>query len=135
MKVLKSGVTLNVLGQHDADMDDVVSEATNFIAACYGSRTKGDVSEIRYTIWVSKMANTKITSAPKLKYLPPTNASLSMCDVRTTKQPYGKVPCLLIHLRWILCSMAGHVEKITTQLCVPSCYQPMCHLFQLMFFR
>ena len=67
LKVLKSGMTLNVLGQHDADMDDVVSEATRFIAACYGSRTKGDLSEIRYTIWASKMANTKITSAPKLK--------------------------------------------------------------------
>ena len=46
LKVLKSGMTLNVLGQHDADMDDVVSEATSFIAACYGSRTKGDLSEI-----------------------------------------------------------------------------------------
>ena len=55
-------------------MDDVVSEATSFIAACYGSRTKGDLSEIRYKIWASKMANTKITSAPKLK-LPPTNKS------------------------------------------------------------
>ena len=75
LKVLKSGMTLNLLGQHDADMDDVVSEATSFIAACYGSRTKGDLSEIRYTIWASKMANTKITSAPKLKFHPPTNES------------------------------------------------------------
>ena len=33
LKVLTSGMTLNVLGQHDADMDDVVSEATSFIAA------------------------------------------------------------------------------------------------------
>ena len=68
-------MTLNVLGQHDADMDDVVSEVTSFIAACYGSRTKGTLSEIRYTIWASKMANTKITSAPKLISLPPTNES------------------------------------------------------------
>ena len=75
LKVLKSGMTVNLLGQNDADMDDVVSEATRFIAACYGSRTKGDLSEIRYTIWASKMANTKITSAPKLKSLPPTNES------------------------------------------------------------
>ena len=75
LKVLKSGMTLTVLGQHDTDMDDVVSEATSFIAACYGSRTKGDLSEIRYTIWASKMANTKKTSAPKLKSLPPTNES------------------------------------------------------------
>ena len=67
LKVLKSGMTLNLLGQHDADLDDVVSEATRFIDACYGSRTKGDLSEIRYTMWASKMANTKITSAPKLK--------------------------------------------------------------------
>ena len=46
LKVLKSGMTLNLLGQHDADMDDVVSEATRFIAACYGSGTKGDLSAI-----------------------------------------------------------------------------------------
>ena len=59
---LNSGMTLNVLGQHDADMYDVVSETTIFITACYGSRNKGDLSEICYTIWASKMANTKITS-------------------------------------------------------------------------
>ena len=85
LKVLKSGMTLNVLGQHDADMDDVVSEATSFIAECYGSRTKGDLSEIRYTIWASKMANTNITSAPNLKSLPPTNESF-VEDLRRAHQ-------------------------------------------------
>ena len=30
---------------------------------------------LRYTLWASKMANTKLTSAPKLKSLPPTNES------------------------------------------------------------
>jgi hypothetical protein len=72
LKVLKSGMTLSLLGCQQANIADAVSEATRFVAACYGSKSTGDLSEIRYAIWASKMANIKLTSAPKLKSLPPT---------------------------------------------------------------
>ena len=33
------------------------------------------MSVVRYSVWASKMANLKLTSAPKLKTLPPTTAA------------------------------------------------------------
>ena len=60
------------LGQQGADEGKLISEATTFVAACYGSKVEGDKTTHRYQMWTSKMANTKITSAPKLKALPPT---------------------------------------------------------------
>ena len=54
-------------------MNDVVSEATSFISRCYGSQNDGDMSEMPFAVWSTKMANPKITSAPKLKSLPPTS--------------------------------------------------------------
>ena len=60
LKALMSGNHLNVLGQLGADEDNLMSEVTAFIAACYDSYIK--------------RTNSKITSAPKLKSLPPTHA-------------------------------------------------------------
>ena len=76
LKFLKRGFSLHLLGVSDAAMDDVVNEANNFVVACYGSKNICSISEVRYDIWSSKMANPKITSAPKLKSLPPTSDAL-----------------------------------------------------------
>ncbi len=43
LNVLKSGMTLNVLAQQEADIDVAVFETRSCIAACYGSRTKADL--------------------------------------------------------------------------------------------
>ena len=72
LKALNNGMSLKLMGTEDANMDDVVSEATSFISKCYGIKNDGDMSEMRYALWSTKMANRKITSAPKLKSLPPT---------------------------------------------------------------
>ena len=69
-----NGGNLNVLGQLGADEDNLISEATAFNVDCtYGSNVKGDMNTHRYQLWKSKMAKSKITSAPKLKSLPPTH--------------------------------------------------------------
>ena len=60
------------MGKPTVQMGLVVEEATNFIAACYGSGNVPNMSTARYNIWTSKMANKKLTSAPSLKVLPPT---------------------------------------------------------------
>ncbi len=74
LKVLIGGHHLTRLGQQTADANDIISEATDFIAACYGSKvSEGDMSTHRYAMWKAKMANPKITAAPKLKTLPPSN--------------------------------------------------------------
>lgn len=73
LKVLMGGHHPTLLGQLEADEEKMISEATTFIAACYGSKVEGDMSTHRYQLWKSKMANSKITSAPKLKSLPPSH--------------------------------------------------------------
>ena len=71
LKALYAGHTLDKLGEDASDMTDVIAEATSFTASCYGSK-ETDMSEVRYDIWSSKMANAKLSSAPDLKCLPPT---------------------------------------------------------------
>ena len=43
-----------------------------FIAACYGSKVRGNMSEVRKDVWVTKMAKPKVSTTPALKVLPPT---------------------------------------------------------------
>lgn len=73
LKVLNGGKTLKLLGKQDAGMEDVVTEATVFMATCYGSKCCQNMSETRHDVWISKMANQKLSVAPKLKSLPPTS--------------------------------------------------------------
>ena len=84
MKALMGGHHLNVLGQLGADEDNLISGTTAFVAACYGSKIEGDMNTHRYQLWKSKMAKSKITSAPKWKSLPPTHdAFFSACTSRS----------------------------------------------------
>ena len=72
LKVIRSRNPLNKLGKISARMDEVIEESVRFVAACYGSRERTNMSAARYDIWTSKMANKKLTTAPQLKTLPPT---------------------------------------------------------------
>ena len=73
LKALMGGHHLSLLGQLGAAEASLISETTTFIAACYGSKVEGDMTTHRYQLWKSKMGNTKTTSAPKLKSLPPSH--------------------------------------------------------------
>jgi len=75
LKALMDGHCLTLLGQPGADEVNLMSEATSFIAAYYCSKVEGNMTTHRYQMWKSKMANTKMTSAPKLKSLPPSHDS------------------------------------------------------------
>jgi hypothetical protein len=75
LKMLKAGHQLNKLGVLEAGLTDVVKEATLFYAACYGLKDVHDMSTLRYNVWSSKMANTKLSAAPELRSLPPTTAA------------------------------------------------------------
>lgn len=50
LKALSSGMSLKLLGLEDVNMDDVLSEATAFIAMCCGSKYDGDMSEVHYDV-------------------------------------------------------------------------------------
>ena len=67
----RKGYKLEQLGQPMADMDNVVKEATTFMAACYGIKTPcSTMTECRKQQWAQKIG--KSTTAPKLCSLPPT---------------------------------------------------------------
>ena len=71
VKVLSSGKQLRKLGDLHIQMVDVMSECTLFVAACCGSLGSTDMTSLRYTVWLFKMSNPKLNSAPDLKALPP----------------------------------------------------------------
>ena len=75
LKVLRSGKLVKMLGEEHVEMDEIVAEATLFMSSCYGSKHAREMSEVRHGVWLTKMANTKISSAPKLKCLPPTSGA------------------------------------------------------------
>lgn len=69
-KKLKAGLDLSKLGLVDADMHEVIHEATLFISSCYGYPSDC-MTTARIKAWASKTAKAR-TSAPKLSTLPPT---------------------------------------------------------------
>jgi len=60
IKQLVKGLHLDHLGVKDASFDLVLSEATSFIAACYGSYNKASMSDDRYEVWLSKIGKKNI---------------------------------------------------------------------------
>ncbi len=73
IKVLQKGCTLLNLGNPNAHISDVITEATLFVAATYGSRVAGNMSDIRFGIWSAKTARKHIHKTPELRSLPPTS--------------------------------------------------------------
>lgn len=74
VKVLRSGLSLSLLGDERAEMNDVIEQATSFISACYGQHGCKQMSETRVKVWASK-ASTGSVTAPNLRILPPTTAA------------------------------------------------------------
>ena len=65
---------LTNLGDIDANIDDIVSEATVFISACYGVKDDTSMSEIRIAVWKTKTGSIG-NKAPSLQSLPSTSES------------------------------------------------------------
>ena len=70
VKVLSSGCQLLKIGNPDMAMNDVLQEATQFVARCYGCASSESMSSARYEVWLSKTSKRKTTGAPKLKSIP-----------------------------------------------------------------
>ena len=80
MKALEAGHCLRKLGEFDVCIDEVVAEATGFIAACYGSKERNSMSDVRKDVWSTKMGKPKVTTTPV------------GCQVGTTNFGSNKVP-------------------------------------------
>lgn len=72
--VLKSGKKhLNTLGITTENDDSVILQSVAFIASCYGHQNESNMTALRYLVWIGKMANHRLNSAPELRVLPPTS--------------------------------------------------------------
>ena len=78
IKWLKNGHCLHKLGEISVNIDDVIPEATEFMAAFYGSKKKESMSDVRIDIWSTKIGRKSLTTAPELKSLPPTTEAFEI---------------------------------------------------------
>ena len=54
-------------------MDELLLEANQLVARCYGCASSESMSATRYEVWIGKTSKRKVTDVPKLKSLPPTS--------------------------------------------------------------
>ena len=62
VKALQKGHGPPPLGNDQRDIGTIVREATEFIAACYGRKCSGTISQIRFNIWQSLATSFKLPS-------------------------------------------------------------------------
>ena len=86
VKALQTGHVPPPLGNGQIYIETIVSGATEFIAACYGSKCSGTLSQIRFKVWQSKTGRTKATSF-KLPSRPPTSEAFGLHVRRAHHQP------------------------------------------------
>lgn len=79
LKVLKRNerLPLDLIGTVDADWQDVISQATAFVATCYGQPTATSMTEARINVWTARTGRPGATSTPNLASLPPTTEAFS----------------------------------------------------------
>ena len=66
---------MHQLGVITEDLDDVIKEATVFVAACYAMKNSSNMSDVRGEIWSRRMGKKNITNAPDLMSLQPIKKS------------------------------------------------------------
>ena len=74
---VKSGSSLNVLGNVDAAWSDIMEQATQFMAACYGQPASNSMLEVRISMWRARIGRPGSTTSPKRCSLPPTTEAFS----------------------------------------------------------
>ena len=70
IKALEAGHSLRKLDEFDVCIYKVVAEVTGFIAACYGSKERNSMYDVRKDVWATKMGKPKVTTTPHLEVLP-----------------------------------------------------------------
>ena len=74
----QNGHCLAKLGEMSAKIDDVITEATEFMAACYASKKRESMYDVRIDKWSTKIERKSLMAAPELKSLPPTTEAFEM---------------------------------------------------------
>ena len=73
---LNKGAIITLLGDIESNIDDVVLEATTFIAKCYGKEGE-NMSDVRFAVWKSKVGSKTVRKMPKLHSLLPTTEAFT----------------------------------------------------------
>ena len=103
VKKLFTEMKLIHLGNADADLDDVVSDATTFIAACYGVRYAKSMSEDRVAVRKTRTSAAR-NQASTLQSLPPTSEAFA----DNVKRAHLQV------ITWLLAACANSPESDPT---------------------
>ena len=77
LRVLKTGMNFDLLGDVDAPFPDVMKQATQLITFCYGQLHYDSMSETRIRVWTVRTRNPGTTNTPKLCSLPPTTEAFT----------------------------------------------------------
>ena len=77
LNVLKQGIYPPLLGDFEANFDELEATAVKFIARCYGSRNVGSMSEVRLCVWQHKTSKGK-SQKFRLPVLPPTSSAFQL---------------------------------------------------------
>ncbi|XP_046556240.1 organic cation transporter-like protein [Haliotis rubra] len=72
LKVLRKNVSVDKIGNIQADWPDVMAQATGFTAECYGQPMATSMSESRVSVWNAQIGKPGLTRLHKLASLPPT---------------------------------------------------------------
>lgn len=88
LKTVKEGMKrLDKLGEVSESFETIRLQATAFVASCYGHPScESNTTALRYEVWLKKMSNHKLNSAPDLKVLPPTSEAFEQHVLRAHLQ-------------------------------------------------
>ena len=77
LRVLKTGMNLDLLGDVDAPFRDAMKQTMQFITSCYGQPHCDSMSEARIRVWTVRTGKPGTTNTPKLCFLPPTTEAFT----------------------------------------------------------
>ena len=70
--------SLSLLGEVNADMEDVINQATAFMCKCYSMSNTASMTEARINVWTAKIWRKAASKVPKLCSLPPTTEAFQL---------------------------------------------------------
>ena len=70
--------SLSLLGEVNADMEDVINQATAFMYKCYSMSNTASMTEARIKVWTARIGRKATSKVPKLCSLPPTTEAFQL---------------------------------------------------------
>ena len=64
--------SLSLLGEVNADMENVINQATAFVCKCYSMSNTASMTEAWIKVWTARIGRKTASKVPKLYSLPPT---------------------------------------------------------------